>query len=272
MAHYERYLIASPCDPGNCHIYFSVQRKGLPAAIALARETGRVLVLPPLEWYVDQAQLMANAFLRQTPVPRFTRWSDLFDLTHLRHHLPVIELQELRSSSSAPTAAAGTLIIDAAVLDTAAAPSASRAETGLNSAFAERACPLMADHGLLANLSRASPSLHYRGQLWEAPAIIRELRCGTLSLRAGGTAVGEWFDQARIVAAFGVGRPGGHLNLGSDAVHREMVEAMPPARRAPHPPVRFPTSHMCRCVDRIAERLIPSHMCRFVDRTPRASY
>lgn len=244
----ERYLIASPCDPGNCHIYFSVQRKCLPAAIALARETGRVLVLPPLEWYVDQAQLMANAFLRQTPVPRFTRWSDLFDLTYLQHHLPVIELQELRSSSSAPTAAAGALIIDAAVLDTASVASFSRAETDVGGAFEEQPCPLTAAHGLLANLSRVSPSRQYRGQLWEAPTIIRQLRCGALSPRPGGTVVGEWFDQARIVAAFGLGRPGGHSNLGSDAAHREIVEAMPPARRAPNTHVRM-RHRLSTCVD-----------------------
>jgi hypothetical protein len=190
-----------------------------------------VLVLPPLEWYVDQAQLMANAFLRQAPVPRFTRWSELFDLTHLRQHLPVMELHELRPSSSAPAAAAGTLIIDAAVLDPA---SDSRAETGPDGAFVERPCQLAADHGLFANLSRVDPSSDYRGQLWEAPAIIRQLRCGALSLRAGGTAVGEWFDQARTVAVFGVGRPGGSSNLGSDAMDRDMVEAMPPARCVKH--------------------------------------
>ena len=58
-----KQLLVVPCDPGNCHIYFGVQRRALPTAVALARALSRTLVLPPLEWYDGQAQVFTNAFL-----------------------------------------------------------------------------------------------------------------------------------------------------------------------------------------------------------------
>ena len=60
-------LIVTPCDPGDCHIYFGVQRRALSTAVALAQSLNRTLVLPPIEWYEHQAQLMMNTF-RASPV------------------------------------------------------------------------------------------------------------------------------------------------------------------------------------------------------------
>ena len=83
----KRYLLVTPCDPGNCHIYFGVQRRALATAVALAQITGRTLLIPPPEWYPDQAQQFANAFMNspQGRVPQFVRWSELYDIDRLRH-------------------------------------------------------------------------------------------------------------------------------------------------------------------------------------------
>ena len=50
-----RYLLVAPCEPGECHIYYSQQRKTLPHALALAAYTGRTLVrrcnnVPDARW------------------------------------------------------------------------------------------------------------------------------------------------------------------------------------------------------------------------------
>ena len=79
-------VLITPCDPGNCHIYFGVQLRALPTALALSKALKRRLLLPPFEWYENQAQMFANAF-RATPqgrVPHFTPWSELFDIERLR--------------------------------------------------------------------------------------------------------------------------------------------------------------------------------------------
>ena len=81
-----RYLLVAPCEPGECHIYYSQQRKTLPHALALAAYTGRTLVLPPFEHYRNQAQTLTNAFRATNDGrnPLFTRWSELFDFARLR--------------------------------------------------------------------------------------------------------------------------------------------------------------------------------------------
>ena len=54
-------------------------------------------MLPPFEWYTDQAQMLANSFMK-TPegqTPRFLRWSDLFDLAPVRERVDIFEFADL---------------------------------------------------------------------------------------------------------------------------------------------------------------------------------
>lgn len=96
----ERVLLVTPCDPGACTIYFGMQRTALPTAISLALALNRTLVVPPVEWYDGQAQAKMNTF-RASPegrLPRFTRFSDLYDMGRLRSTgLRVIDLADLPS-------------------------------------------------------------------------------------------------------------------------------------------------------------------------------
>ena len=80
------HLLVTPCDPGNCHIYFGVQLRALPTALSIARAADRTLVLPPFEYYSGQAQEFANAF-KARPAgksPMFVPFSELYDIERLR--------------------------------------------------------------------------------------------------------------------------------------------------------------------------------------------
>ena len=195
-------------------------------------------MLPPLEWYVGQAQVLANTFMRQHPMPRFARWSELFDISSLKEHIPVVEWHDFVAAQESVDGS--RLMIDAAVLDipgpTPIQPTSSVVE---HPALTEERCPRSSSRGLLANLSKMGslreglPAQHYYGgELWEEQTIIRQLRCGSLLLRPGATSLGPWFDSARVAAAFGVGRPGGSAILASHAQDRDVVEWMPPSRYA----------------------------------------
>ena len=242
-----RLLLVTPCDPGNCHIYFSVQRRALPTALALARATNRTLVLPPLEWYADQAQMFANKFLTtpQGSLPRFKRWSDLFDISHLRRHTDIIEFDDLISAGDGGGGGAmPALTIDRAVHQRGNTPNYGgelRAGEPLSgSRFAEKPCK-QASLGLLRNLSwppqeddsGLQPTLNAGGQMYGQQVAVRELRCGTLQLSSVGAsqALAGWFADVRLAAVFDVGH---HTHTKLEA--RPRVAASHPPSHPATPP------------------------------------
>ena len=70
-----RYLLVTPCDPGNCHIYFGVQLRAFPTALALAKSLKRTLVLPPFEWYENQVRAGCTSTLQLCALKRTARVS-----------------------------------------------------------------------------------------------------------------------------------------------------------------------------------------------------
>ena len=215
-------LLWTPCDPGECHIYFSQQRKALATAVGLARTLKRTLVLPPFEWYDGQAQLMANAFRATADGrrPRFTAWSDLFDLTQLRQRVPLIELHELRADAADSAAALrwdraiyakGTLVSanERKLADVAAPP--------LTGVLAESGpCKPRSSAGLLMNLTSSADlggGGPWAGELMGGAMSVQEVRCGALLLTTGGglqlekatAALASWFGDAPSAAIFSVG-------------------------------------------------------------------
>ncbi len=208
----ERFLLVTPCDPGACHIYFGVQRRALTTAIALAQATGRTLVLPPAEWYPEQAQLFANAF-KKTPqgrVPYFVRWSALYDLDRLRQNgIDAVDFDDVHMTR-----------IHRAVLQTgdstarlpANAPSSpSDDDDALLGHLQPRACK-HGRAGLQANFSfeaATSPAADTQaaGELYGRHLHIDALRCGVLPLKLPSTttALASWLGDAAIAAVFDVG-------------------------------------------------------------------
>jgi len=226
-----RLLLVSPCDPGNCHIYFGVQRRALSTAISLARATGRTLVLPPAEWYADQAQQYTNSFTqtKQGKLPLFTRWSDLYDIDRFRQGgVDVIEYHE-----------AGIEVIDRAVLQTGNA--ASRMPTKgqndddslLSGHLQDQACK-RGRAGLQTNFTftrTSPPGLSYStwsaiGELYGRQVQFGDLRCGVLALSRPetATAFASWLGDARVGAIFDVGHYT-HTVLSSDlSASRGIIE------------------------------------------------
>ena len=205
-------LIVSPCDPGSCGIYFGVQRRALSSAVALARATGRRLVLPPVEWYDGQAQEFANAFhaTAQGRTPLYARWSDLYDIDALRQGgIDVIEYHEARIDH-----------IDRAVLQTGNAANARRGQSEteakdqdlLRGHLTERGCK-QGRAGLQANFSFGTSDLGGMavatdgGELWGRHVSIGALRCGVLDLQHldAVKALGQWLGDAPVGALFDVG-------------------------------------------------------------------
>ena len=236
-----RYLLVAPCEPSECHIYYSQQRKSLPHALALAAHTGRTLVLPPFEHYRNQAQTLTNAF-RATDdgrTPLFTRWSELFDFARLRQHADVIELHEM------PRDEGGAWSFGRAILSKGlGAPSETVAKRGttkgdLAGIFGEGACH---STGLFSNLSKFGGQHAYDGALYGGAVRLGELRCGGLAFSRPSTwtgrpiapataaaAVGAWLGDAPAGALFGVGH--------ALHTHAAAAEHMQLAERAvrPHP-------------------------------------
>ncbi|KAG8469432.1 hypothetical protein KFE25_005887 [Diacronema lutheri] len=200
----ERFIIAWPCDPGECHIYFGQQRRALPTNLNVARATNRTLVLAPFTWYDGQAQNFTNAFKR-TPNgvrPLFTRFSELFDVASLREPLVdgsrvrVLELHEFVTREAA--AGRRPLEIELAVMSKGIPSSHardSRPDPQLDArVIVPYACaqPL---EGIALNLSHGGS-----GELWGLPrehVAVRELRCGYAMLAKA------WADAGRRPAAFG---------------------------------------------------------------------
>ena len=142
----DRHVLVTPCDPGTCHIYFGVQIRALPTALSLARTTGRTLVLPPFEWYRNQAQLLANAFMGSADGrrPLFIPWSELFDIARLREGgVHVVDYHEAAlehlDKAILQTGHAGT-ITAGRVFKKAADVEAATASGSLDGVFADKGC------------------------------------------------------------------------------------------------------------------------------------
>eukprot|EP00965_Chrysotila_dentata_P184845 6102451-Pleurochrysis_carterae.AAC.2 len=182
-------LLTSPCDPGSCHIYFSQQRKTLPHQLALARALRRTLILPPLEWYHGQAQVFTTVFMGTAAgrSPRFTRWSELFDLSELRASVGIVELADVLAVQADRSLVIGKAIYDnvRGTVQETAEEEATRTEGSLSNLLAESEC---ASHslGLMSNFTRTTAfSSEYAGELYGARTTVRVLRCGALLLNSG---------------------------------------------------------------------------------------
>lgn len=223
-------LLVTPCDPGNCHIYFGVQLRALPTALALASKLRRTLVLPPFEWYDDQAQQFANAFRATASgrLPHFTPWSSLFDIEALRSAgANVIDLADAFTAMQT---------IDRAILQTGnvlprgkelAQDDVQAAEVydPLKGVMASNPCRAGRD-GLQANLTwvdthKAMGASELYGQSF---AFRHPLRCGTISLTddTNVLALDEWLAGVRVAAVFNVGH---HLHTKVNAPQsRALIE------------------------------------------------
>lgn len=236
----ERFLLVTPCDPGDCHIYFGVQRQAFTTAIALALATQRTLLLPPIEWYRGQAQTDTNSFKRSRHgrTPLFTRWSDLYDLDLLR--AAGIRCLEYHNANE--------LQFDRALLQTGYRLGMRRAretQGALAGRLLNWRCVPGSQPGLLANLSRSSWPFSRRneltGQLYGRETNFASLQCGHLPLNADGTgaALRAWLGDSRLAAIFNVG----HLLSVryEDSASRELVErgALQPSARLVREAERF---------------------------------
>jgi hypothetical protein len=218
-----RYLLVTPCDPGNCHIYFGVQLRALPTALALAKSLKRTLVLPPFEWYENQAQVFANAFRATADgrLPHFVPWSDLFDIERFRLGADVVDWYD--------AAGASLKQLDRAVLHvqggTGGKAVADDDVDPLGSVLSNETPCKPSKDGLRANLSWVSeadsetPSraigiadLYGRALSFAMGGRRDVLRCGSLSLNLPGSlsAVGAWTgegntDPSSLAAIFNVG-------------------------------------------------------------------
>jgi hypothetical protein len=201
----ERFIIAWPCDPGECHIYFMQQRKALPTNLNLARATNRTLVLPPFTWYEGQAQQFTNSFKRTAAGmrPLFTRFSELFDFEQFQRALGAAQ-QGLRALElhefAARELAAGrrALDIELAVLSKgipAAHAQSQRADPALDPRVVVPYPCMQPLEGVALNLSAPGS-----GELWGFPreqVRVRELRCGYAMLARA------WAHAGGSPAAFG---------------------------------------------------------------------
>ena len=206
----KRYLLVTPCDPGNCHIYFGVQRRALATAVALAHITGRTLLIPPPEWYPDQAQQFANAFMNspQGRVPQFVRWSELYDIDRLRqsgvdaddfHDVNIDRIDRAvlatgGAMAKLPASVPSTPNSDDALLGHLQAHPCKHGRTGLQSNFSfEFDSETNAQAGV--------------GELYGRHLRIDALRCGALPLSRTETqkALAAWLGDVPIAAVFDVG-------------------------------------------------------------------
>lgn len=186
----ERFLIAWPCDPGECHIYFSQQRKALPTNVFMALATNRTLVLPPFTYYTGQAQVYTNVFKRQEEGvrPLFMPVSDMYDLSAIESlGVRFMELHEYLADGK-------VLDIDLAVLSKGL-PAQHNSE-GRDDPDADPSVlvpyPCKVEEGIAHNLSAVGS-----GELWGLPPSrvrVGELRCGYAMLARAWDQAGQ---QAR---------------------------------------------------------------------------
>lgn len=200
-------LLVTPCDPGNCHIYFGVQLRALPTAIALSMALKRTLLLPPFEWYENQAQQFANAF-RATPqgrTPNFMPWSELFDIERLREEGLAVHTFEEKFRFREP-------FIDRGLLQTANAIGAQYR------GMANREDCKRSSDGLRANVTwieEGQTAVHAgaraRAHLYGFDSLhFGELKCAAFSLAPQHKdvtlpAMEEYFGDASVGAIFNVG-------------------------------------------------------------------
>jgi len=220
-------ILWSPCDPGECHIYFSQQRKALSTGIALALALKRTLVLPPFEWYSGQAQLMANAFraTNEGRTPQFTPWSHLFDIEPLRQHVPVVELHQLFASAGlAGLELQRALYASGTSISSNDRMQAAKAEGVFRGFLAEKPCKDRSSQGLLKNLTRTVGSGVWEGRVLDGAVQVSSMQCGAFLLDQPGAAeaLATWFGDAAMVAVFSVGHYP-HAKLAGPSVF------MPPA-------------------------------------------
>ena len=202
-----RHLLVTPCDPGDCHIYFGVQLRALPTALALAKISDRTLVLPPFEYYEDQAQQFANAF-RATASgqrPLYVPFSKLFDLDRLRTGgMDAVDFDSVPSVS-----------IDAAVVQTGG-PSPAVRKSGASDTPHTLDAALIAEpcrasrHGLRKNLSFApdDTTRPTAVRLYGRTLSIGEVACGAitnLNPDASLNALLAWWADVPMAALFNVG-------------------------------------------------------------------
>ena len=246
----DRFLLVTPCDPGNCHIYFGVQIRALPTALALASRLKRTLVLPPFEWYENQAQDFANAF-RRTPSgrsPRFSAWSSLFDLDRLRAagvdgvdwtdaHAAMQKIDRLllQTGHQAPM---GKKTVGR-MAEQGQQQQEEEEERGakevaevdpLATALTAVGCKAGRD-GLQANLTwdgqhravGATELYGERGITFSAP-----MRCGSLQMNDRTiAAIAEWIGEARTVAIFNIGHQT-HTRVGVPEMRSTVADALRP--------------------------------------------
>lgn len=168
--------------------------------------------------YDGQAQRFTNTF-KMTPqgkIPRFKRWSDLFDIDRLRTAgVDVVEYHE-----------AGFERIDRAILQTGIAggraagestPDGRASADALSGTLVEKACKAGRD-GLQANFTWSPPTeraggvavaatQNAMGLLYERHLTIGTLRCGSMALRQADVvqALNAWLGESRVAAVFDVG-------------------------------------------------------------------
>ena len=199
------HLLVTPCDPGNCHIYFGVQLRALPTALSIARAADRTLVLPPFEYYSGQAQEFANAF-KARPAgksPMFVPFSELYDIERLRQGgAHVVDYHE-----------AGLQQLDVAFLSTAKGTDGKKSlavnvPSPLDGIIEEAACRGGRD-GLQSNITFAgdpSSPVSVR-ELYGQPLNLGSMRCGVIGLSDVNNmkALVKWMGSERTAAVFNVG-------------------------------------------------------------------
>lgn len=220
----ERFIIAWPCDPGECHIYFGQQRKALTTNFNLARATNRTLVLAPFTWYEGQAQQYTNTFKRTAAGvrPLFTRFSELFDLSSFERPLSDgtrIRVIELCDFAAHEVAAGRRLEIDLAIMSKGIPRNHERDLRSDPELDKRLVVPYNCSkplEGIALNMSEAGS-----GELWgfsREHVAVHELRCGYAMLAKAWAASGkqladfgtrlespELFGGKRLVALLGTG-------------------------------------------------------------------
>lgn len=164
---------------------------------------GRTLLLPPFEWYDNQAQLFANAF-RATDAgrtPHFTAWSELFDIDRLR--AAGADILDYIAEDDGTT-------FDRALLHTGGAPvpGAKKAAERATGLLQTMPCKSSRD-GLQANVTWAPSQVQANASLYGRNVSFGELRCGIFNLQRDSAAVlaalSDYFGEGPTAAIFSIG-------------------------------------------------------------------
>ena len=252
-----KHLLVTPCDPGYCHIYFGVQRNAFATALALATATNRTLILPPIEYYENQAQQATSVFTQteQARRPRFVRWSEIYDIDALRRAgVQAVEYFDL------PTR---TVHFDRALLQNSGPSLAGHrfrhkrmASASAPDGMHAKRCAIGTGakaRGLLANLSRSQRPLHSAtGTLYGRQVTFGELHCGYFPLHPPGTAnaLRAWLaGTVHVAAIFNVG----HLHTMRFVEHDSTA---PQVAATVSAGVHLPAPALAGAADRFVKRLL----------------